>query len=109
MRALLAIMILAGVGGSAVGAEPRNVAIVVYPGFKPGAVVVPPNAPPTFLVCADDDPSHVVTTVNLYLDLQKQGVPAEMHIYASGKHGFALRAASELVRCPSEKRRNSTA
>ena len=34
MRALLAMMIIAGVGGSAVGGEPRNVAIVVYPGVE---------------------------------------------------------------------------
>jgi len=66
--------------------------VVVYPGFKPGTITVPKNAPPTFLVCADDDPSHVVTTVNLYLDLHKQGISSEMHIYASGKHGFGLRA-----------------
>ena len=65
-------------------------AIVVYPGFKAGSITVPKNAPPTFLVCADDDPSHVVTTVNLYLDLEKQGVSSEMHIYASGKHGFGM-------------------
>jgi len=71
-------------------------AVVVYPGFKPGAVTVPKDAPPTFLVCADDDPSHVVTTVNLYLDLQKQGVSSEMHIYASGKHGFGLRAPATM-------------
>lgn len=66
-------------------------AVVVYPGYKPGTITVPKNAPPTFLVCADNDPSHVVATVNLYLDLQKQGVSTEMHIYASGGHGFALR------------------
>jgi acetyl esterase/lipase len=71
-------------------------AVLVYPGFKPGAIAVPKNAPPTFLVCADDDPSHVVTTVNLYLDLQKQGVSSEMHIYATGKHGFGLRAPAAL-------------
>jgi endo-1,4-beta-xylanase len=64
----------------------------VYPGFKPGSITVPKDAPPTFLVCADDDPSHVVTTVNFYLDLQKQGISSEMHIYDSGKHGFGLRA-----------------
>ena len=68
--------------------------VVVYPGFKPGTITVPKNAPPTFLVCADDDPSHVVTTVNLYLDLHKQGISSEMHIYASGKHGFGLRATN---------------
>jgi endo-1,4-beta-xylanase len=66
-------------------------AVIVYPGLRSGPLTVPKNAPPTFLVCADDDPSHVVITVNLYLDLQKQKVPAEMHIYEKGAHGFGLR------------------
>lgn len=68
-------------------------AVVVYPGFRPGTITVPKDAPPTFLVCADDDRSHVVTTVNLYLDLEKQGVSSEMHIYASGKHGFGMKSS----------------
>ena len=38
--------------------------------------------------------SHVVTTVNLYLDLQKQGIPSEMHIYASGGHGFGIKPSA---------------
>ena len=29
--------------------------------------------------------------MNLYLDLEKQGVSTEMHIYASGGHGFGMR------------------
>jgi acetyl esterase/lipase len=65
--------------------------MIVYPGFRPGTIIVPKDAPPAFLVCAHDDPSHVVTTVNLYLDLQKQGISSEMHIYASGGHGFGIR------------------
>jgi acetyl esterase/lipase len=69
-------------------------AVVVYPGYKPGTITVPKNAPPTFLVCADNDRSHVVTTVNLYLDLEKQSVPSEMHIYASGGHGFGIRPSN---------------
>jgi acetyl esterase/lipase len=77
------------------GASSRpDFAVVVYPGFKPGTITVPKDAPPTFLVCADDDTSHVVTTVNLYLDLQKQGVSSELHIYASGKHGFGMRPSN---------------
>jgi acetyl esterase/lipase len=72
-------------------------AVVVYPGFRPGTITVPKDAPRTFLVCADDDRSHVVTTVNLYLDLEKQNVPSEMHIYASGGHGFGLRQSSKPV------------
>jgi acetyl esterase/lipase len=66
-------------------------AVVVYPGFRPGTITVPKDAPQTFLVCADDDRSHVVTTVNLYLDLEKQGVSSEMHIYAGGGHGFGMK------------------
>lgn len=73
------------------GSRP-DFAVVVYPGYRPGTITVPKDAPPTFLVCADDDRSHVVTTVNLYLDLEKQQVPAEMHIYGSGGHGFGLRS-----------------
>src|SRR6266850_1937040 len=34
MRSLLAFVILAGIGGICAGAEPRNVAIVVYPGVE---------------------------------------------------------------------------
>jgi len=66
-------------------------AAAIYPGFKPGSITVPKDAPPTFLMCTDQDRAHVVTTVNLYLDLEKQGVPSEMHIYASGPHGVGMR------------------
>jgi endo-1,4-beta-xylanase len=68
--------------------------VIVYPGYKPGTIMVPKNAPPAFLVCADNDPSHVVTTANLYLDLQKQGISAEMHIYAAGAHGFGMKPSN---------------
>ena len=76
-----------------VGSRP-DFAVVVYPGYKPGTITVPKDAPPTFLVCADNDRSHVVTTVNLYLDLEKQGVSSEMHIYASGGHGFGMKSSA---------------
>ena len=69
-------------------------AVVVYPGFRPGTITVPKDAPPTFLVCADDDRSHVVTTTNLYLDLEKQGVSSELHVYAHGGHGFGMKASN---------------
>src|SRR5947209_8466544 len=49
-------------------------AVDVYPGLS-NPISVPKDAPPTFLVCADDDPTHVVATVNLYLALQKEGIP----------------------------------
>lgn len=49
------------------------------------------DAPPVFMVCATDDASHVVPTVKFYLELVAHKIPAEMHIYAYGGHGFGLR------------------
>lgn len=37
MRTPLAVMILAGTGSSAVGAETRNVAVLLYPGATAGS------------------------------------------------------------------------
>jgi endo-1,4-beta-xylanase len=66
--------------------------LIVYPGFRLDEIAeVPKDAPPAFLVCATDDPSHVVTTANLYLALQKARIPAEMHLYQKGGHGFGMR------------------
>ncbi len=66
-------------------------AVLVYPGFKIESVTVPKDAPPAFLVCADNDRSHVRVTAEFYLALENEGVPAEMHIYATGGHGFGMR------------------
>jgi acetyl esterase/lipase len=73
--------------------------VSVYPAYRPGAnrpdapplFPIPKDAPPAFLVCADDDRSHVEATVKFYLELEANHIPAEMHIYAYGGHGFGLR------------------
>jgi acetyl esterase/lipase len=73
--------------------------ILVYPWYRPGAMhadapplfPVPADAPPVFMVCTDDDRSHVEPTVKFYLELLARKIPAEMHIYAYGGHGYALR------------------
>jgi endo-1,4-beta-xylanase len=72
--------------------------VLIYPWYRPGAnrpddaplFPVPVDAPPVFMVCADDDRSHVEPTVKFYLELEAKKIPAEMHIYAYGGHGFAL-------------------
>ncbi|WP_372948901.1 alpha/beta hydrolase [Mariniphaga sp.] len=52
---------------------------------------VSPETPPTFLVLADDDKSVVPrNSVEFYLALKKNNVPAEMHIFAEGGHGFGM-------------------
>jgi len=49
------------------------------------------ETPPTFLVLSNSDivvPAE--NSVLFYLGLRKAGVPAEMHIFENGKHGFGL-------------------
>lgn len=46
---------------------------------------------PTFLVLADDDKTVVPrNSVEFYLALKENNVPAEMHIFAEGGHGFGM-------------------
>ena len=49
------------------------------------------NTPPAFLVHASNDPKVPVTqSVDYYLALHDKGIPAELHVYEEGGHGFAL-------------------
>jgi acetyl esterase/lipase len=75
-------------------------AVVVYPGylalveknFAPNADINPTaDTPPTFIVQAEDDPVHVENAVVYFLALKNAKVPAELHIYAKGGHGYGLR------------------
>ncbi|MRS61538.1 alpha/beta hydrolase [Larkinella terrae] len=50
------------------------------------------KTPPTFLVHAQDDKGvPVENSIDYYLALTKANVPAEMHLYPKGGHGYALR------------------
>lgn len=52
---------------------------------------VTPNTPPTFLVQTEDDGVRVENSLVYYLALKNAKVPAEMHIFAKGGHGYGLR------------------
>jgi acetyl esterase/lipase len=73
--------------------------MILYPGYTVGAdgKVVPslvPTAdtPPTFLVQAENDNSaHVQSSLGYYEALRDAKVPAEMHLYTMGGHGFGMR------------------
>ena len=55
-------------------------------------VPVTSRTPPTFLLQAEDDHTDsVYDSLAYYIALEKAGVPAEMHLYAQGGHGFGLR------------------
>lgn len=75
-------------------------AVIVYPGylaladrdFAPNPdIPVTSETPPSFIVQAEDDPVHVENAVVYFGALKKAKVPAELHIYANGGHGYGLR------------------
>ena len=94
-----------------VGSRPDFV-ILICPSYRPGSLPperdsreqtakqnsiaqnklfpVAKNDPPVFMVCADDEPSDPTPTVKFYLELQAVRVPAELHIYSDGTHGFSF-------------------
>ncbi len=51
------------------------------------------NLPPIFLAAAYND-RLAEGAVQSFLTLKKAGVPAEIHIYATGGHGFGMRASN---------------
>jgi len=49
------------------------------------------ETPPTFLMLTNEDTAvPAENSVYFYLALRKAGVPAEMHIFEKGRHGFGL-------------------
>jgi acetyl esterase/lipase len=76
-------------GEAQAGPPPVPQALIPIPPNE--AFPIPEDAPPVFMICTTDDPSHVIPTVKFYLELQARRIPAEMHIYESGGHGFGLR------------------
>ncbi|WP_218018137.1 alpha/beta hydrolase [Sphingomonas azotifigens] len=80
-------------------------AVPLYPGhlcrkgdtLDPG-IHVTKATPPTFLVQAWDDPVDEICNSTVYARaLDSAGVPAEVHLFGSGGHAFALRATGHGV------------
>ncbi|HEX4609163.1 MAG TPA: alpha/beta hydrolase [Urbifossiella sp.] len=81
-----------------------NFAALIYPAYltdKGGDLKpeyrVTKDSPPMFFAHASDDPVTPVGSVALYAALKKAGVPAEVHIYATGGHGFGMRKSANPV------------
>jgi acetyl esterase/lipase len=58
---------------------------------------VTPETPPTFLAQTEDDGVRVECSLFYYLALKQAKVPAEMHLYPDGGHGYGLRPSSHTV------------
>ncbi len=81
--------------------------VLIYPGgfidakqgdaLRPEIIVSKETTPSTFIAMAEDDPVRVENAVQYYLALKKAGVPAEMHLYPTGGHGYGLRRSAHDV------------
>lgn len=58
--------------------------------FKAG-FSVPADAPPMFMACAHDDGQNPFALTALYLEYKKHQIPAELHMFTKGGHGFGMR------------------
>jgi acetyl esterase/lipase len=82
-----------------------NFTMLIYPAYiadKDGSILegfdkVDEETPPTFFVHAANDPVTPLSSVMLFAELEKAGVPAELHIYPTGGHGYGLRPTKEAV------------
>jgi acetyl esterase/lipase len=77
-----------------------NFAVVIYPGYLTDAPALnklahgidpTSNTPPTFLLQAEDDPVHEENALLYFQALKEAKVPAELHLFAQGGHGYGLR------------------
>lgn len=72
--------------------------VLIYPAYlitKTGTLRptmrVTRDTPQTFLAMAEDDPVNADNAVVFFRALKREHVPAELHVYATGGHGFGLR------------------
>ncbi|MBS1596957.1 MAG: alpha/beta hydrolase [Bacteroidetes bacterium] len=73
-----------------------NFQILIYPGPREIPDTIPSNAPPAFLLVANDDPCCSVSVLKLLQIYRAAKVPVEAHIYAQGNHAFNMGYRSKL-------------
>ena len=60
-------------------------------------IAINAQTPPAFIVQAQDDRKHVPSAVAYYTALHKAEIPAELHIFPTGGHGYGLRDSAYPV------------
>ena len=67
---------------------------LIYPG-RSGDIQPTKESPPAFLAASYTDRQDISEGLaEAYLRFKRAGVPAELHIYSTGGHGFGLRASN---------------
>ncbi len=63
---------------------------LIYPGVRANNYTIPKDMPATFMLCADNDRGPSNALAGLYPMLKAAGIRTEVHVYASGGHGFGI-------------------
>jgi dipeptidyl aminopeptidase/acylaminoacyl peptidase len=82
-------------------------AVLLYPGYlvtRERPLQLAPDfrlenglTPPTFLAMTQDDRVGVENALTYYVALKDAKIPAELHLYPSGGHGYGLRRTNDTV------------
>ena len=70
--------------------------MLIYPGPHFIPETIPKDAPPAFLLAANDDPCCAGSTFTLLERYRAANLPVEAHIYTKGAHGFNMGNRSPL-------------
>lgn len=78
--------------------------VLVYPAYLSGEhfsiapeLKVDQNTPPTILIQTQDDRNYINSSLFYYYALKEAKVPAALHVYPSGGHGYGLRNTGHTV------------
>ena len=71
--------------------------VLIYPGPLGQPAMVTRDAPPAFLLCANDDTGPAGTITSLSEKYRAARVPVELHIFSKGGHGFNMGYRSRLA------------
>ena len=85
-------------GGAAEAADPidrmssrPDFLVLIYPGVRADRLNITKDTPPAFLMCAYNDRGPVQNNLGIFQAFVKAGVPADLHIWSEGGHGFGIR------------------
>lgn len=78
--------------------------LLVYPAYIDGEgfrlaeeVKISENVPPTMMIQTEDDVDYVNSSIFYFFALKEAKIPAWLHIYSSGGHGYGLRDTGHAV------------
>lgn len=78
--------------------------VLVYPAYLSDenlntteGIKIDDDTPPAFIVQTQDDTGHASSSLAYYTALFKQDIPAELHLFPKGGHGYGIRPSAAPV------------